>query len=256
MNDQGDTILVVDDEDEVRDYARSVLEAQGYRVLTARNSVEALLLSDHHRGPIRLLITDVSMPPYMDGFGLARSLSEVRPGLGILFISTRPADDMIEGGFMDGNPFSSGHGPSFLPKPFTPESLVRQVHEIIDPRTRPGPSTPTADECRTILIMVPVTDLRSSVATLLREEGYMVLEVRNIGDALILCQWHVGRIGLLLADRGALAVLPSELLDRLVQIRPEMRILCASICCKVEAPLGERVKRALEEWGLEAQGGP
>lgn len=253
MNDQGDTIMVVDDEDEIRDYARSVLEAQGYKVLTARNSVEALLLSDHHRGPIRLLITDVSMPPYMDGFELARSLSEVRPGLGILFISTKPADDMMEGGTMDGNPYSSGRDASYLSKPFTPESLVRHVHELLLPRTRP--SRLAARNSRTILMMVPEADLRSSVANLLREEGYLVLEVRNIGDALILCEWHVGGIGLLLADRESLSALPSELLERLVQIRPEMRILCASVCCKVESPLGERVKRALEEWGLEALDG-
>jgi hypothetical protein len=132
--------------------------------------------------------------------------------------------------------------------------LVSRVCELLAAPSKPP--VPQARNCRSILMMVPEADVRSSVASLLRDEGYLVLEVRNIGEALILCQWHVGCIGLLLADREALSNLPSELQERLVQIRPEMRILCASVCYGDESPLGERVKRALEEWGLEAQGGP
>ena len=254
MDNRGATIMVVDDEDEVREYARSVLESKGFQVLTARNSVEALLLSDHHGGPIRLLITDLSMPPYMDGFELARALQEVRPGLRVLYLSAKPPESLLSGGLgaMDHDPASPAV--SHLSKPFTPDMLVKRVGEmLVVPVPRPAPEPRS---CRSILMMVPEADVRTSVATLLREEGYLVLEVRNIGEALVLCQWHVGCIGLLLADREALSTLPSELRERLAQIRPEMRILCASVCYGMGSPLGERVKRALEEWGLEAQGGP
>lgn len=112
-----------------------------------------------------------------------------------------------------------------------------------------------AKRCRTILIMVAEEGVRTRVAGLLRNEGYLVLEVRNIGEALKVCEWHVGRIGLLLADRHALEHMPSELRERMSQIRPGLRVLSASVSGDLDAPLGERVKRALEEWGLEARDG-
>ena len=98
MEKGGTTLLVVDDEEEVRSHARAVLEKHGFTVLTARNSVEALLLSNHHGGPIRLLITDLSMPPYMDGASLAKTLRGTRPGLRVLFLSSQGPDPGISAG--------------------------------------------------------------------------------------------------------------------------------------------------------------
>jgi CheY-like chemotaxis protein len=257
MDSRNATILVVDREADVRNHARGVLEGQGFRVLTARNSVEAILLSNHHGGAIRLLITGLSLPPYLDGPDLARTLLETRPGLRVLFLSESPPEPWIPVG-RDPEPPAR-----YLPRPFTREQLVAGVTGMLfPPAPAPGEAFGIRRDGRCILMMLPDSGVRMRVASLLREEGYLVLEARNAGEALSVCEWHVGSIGLLLADRGVLERLPGELRERLAQIRPEMRILGASVCGAAEAvgeevlPLGERVRRALEEWGLEASGGP
>lgn len=242
------TILVVDDEEAVRDFARFILESQGYRVLTARNSVEAMLLSQHHGGQIRLLITDLSMPPYMDGESLAAALRGPDPDLRILFLAARG----------DTPPAAwSSAGSGVLRKPFTPEMLVRGVRSAL---ADPVPATPGEDAAvsddRSILMLVSDGEVRASVAGLLRKEGYAVLESRNIGEALKVCEWHTGRVGVLLADKDLMASLPGELKERLAEVRPDMRILAASVSGAGEKSLGDRVRLALEEWGLEAGGRP
>jgi CheY-like chemotaxis protein len=255
MDTRNTTILVVDREADVRDYARGVLEGQGFGVLTARNSVEATLLSNHHGGAIRLLITGISLPPYLDGPELARSLQETRPGLRVLYLAEVPPAQW--------SPVGVGARPPerYLPRPFTREQLVAGVMgSLSTPASFPTGADGRRQGC-CILMMLSDSGVRMRVAALLREEGYLVLEARNAGEALSVCEWHVGSIGLLLADRGALDRLPGEIGERLAQIRPEMRILGASVCAAPVAagedapPLGERVRRALEEWGLEAGGG-
>lgn len=256
MDTRDTTILVVDRDAGIRDYARGILEGQGFGVLTARNSVEAFLLSNHHGGPIRLLVTGIALPPYLDGPELARSLQETRPGLRVLFLSEEPPAPWSPVG---GDPGLPGH---CLPRPFTREQLVAGVAGLLSPAAvAPEPAWTGRRQGRCILMMLSDAGVRRRVAALLREEGYAVLEARNAGEALSVCEWHVGSIGLLLADRGTLDRLPGEIGERLAQIRPEMRILGASVCAApagagTEAPpLGERVRRALEEWGLEARGG-
>lgn len=239
-------ILVVDDEDAVRDYARFVLESQGYRVLTARNSVEALLLSQQHDGRIRLLITDLTMPPYMDGESLAHALRGPDPDLRILFLAAR--GDTPPAAWC-----SAASG--VIHKPFTPEMLVRGVRgALAGPAPSPIGEEPGIAVERSILMLVSDGEVRSSVAGLLRREGYAVLESRNIGEALRVCEWHTGRVGILLAERDLLDSLPGELKERLAEVRPDMRILAASVSGAVGRSLGDRVRLALEEWGLEAGG--
>lgn len=241
------TILVVDDEAHIRDFARHVLENQGYSVLTAKNGVEALLLGEHHPGPIRALITDLNMPPYMGGCELAQGMRRMRPGLAILYISGYPADAMVQSEVLE-------EKADFLAKPFTPETLVRRLKALIRRQAPAAMAAPRKND-RAILLLVPEGNLRSGIASLLRVEGLQVLESRNFPEALMICQWHVGYIGLLLADRDTLARLPLELTERLGQMRPEMRILCAAAVSWAGEPDEERMRRVLEEWGLELTGG-
>ncbi|HKP96543.1 MAG TPA: response regulator [Fibrobacteria bacterium] len=247
MDSSAHTLLVVDDEAQIRDFARHVLENQGYQVLTAKNGVDALLLGERHPGPIRALITDLNMPPYMGGCELAQALRRMRPGLAILYISGYPADAMVQSEVLE-------EKADFLAKPFKPESLVRKLRDLI---RRPQPASmeaPGKGE-RAILLLVPDAILRTGIASLLRVEGLQVLEAGTFADALIICQWHVGCIGLFLADRGTLSRLPSELTERLGQMQPEMRILCAAAAPGAGEPVEERVRRVMEEWGLEPTGG-
>ena len=237
------TILVVDDEAHIRESARHVLENQGFHVLTAKNGVEALLLGEHHPGPIRALLTDLNMPPYMGGSELAQAMRRMRPGLSILYISGYPADALVQSEVLE-------EKADFLAKPFAPETLVRRLRELIT-RPVPAPMSALGETDRAVLLLVPDGSLRSGISAQLRVEGLQVLESRNFAEALIICEWHVGYIGLLLADRDTLARLPSELSERLMQMRPEMRILCAAASPDDGEPIDDHVRRVLEEWGME-----
>lgn len=119
-----ETILLAEDEDAVRTLARELLEGEGYRVLEARNGVEALALARREAGPIHLLLTDVVMP-HMGGHALADRLSSDRPGLKVLYISGYPADPNLQQDILDGQA-------AFLPKPTLPEALLHKVRDVLD----------------------------------------------------------------------------------------------------------------------------
>jgi two-component system, cell cycle sensor histidine kinase and response regulator CckA len=117
------TILLVEDEEEVRALARDVLEITGYRVLEALDVADATRLAQTHPGPIDLLITDVMMPG-ATGPELARRLRTHRPGLRVLCMSGYPesTDRRIEG--------EAGWN-AWLQKPFTPDGLRRKVRDCL-----------------------------------------------------------------------------------------------------------------------------
>ena len=120
-----ETLLVVEDEPSVRHLARGVLEAQGYKVLSASNGQEALHVAREHKGsPIRLVITDVIMP-LMSGKVMAEWLKTTYPGLSILFTSGYTDDAIAQHGVLEPDV-------AFLPKPYTPAALARKVREILD----------------------------------------------------------------------------------------------------------------------------
>jgi two-component system cell cycle sensor histidine kinase/response regulator CckA len=121
-----ETILLVEDEDAVRGLTRRCLEASGYTVLQASNAEEALALAARFDGRLDLLLTDVIMPG-ASGPELSRRLLERRPGTRVLYVSGYPDAAMASHVALDG-------GASFLPKPFTPETLARKVREILDAR--------------------------------------------------------------------------------------------------------------------------
>src|SRR5512141_1254244 len=119
-----ETVLLAEDEDAVRQFAREILSGNGYRVLEAGNGREALLLSEAHRGEIHLLLTDVAMPK-MSGRELAERILPLRPELRILYMSGYTDDAILRRGVVE-------DGIPFLQKPFTPEGLARKVREVLD----------------------------------------------------------------------------------------------------------------------------
>ncbi len=120
-----ETVLVVEDEEIVRDLVCHVLSEQGYNVLCASNGVEALEISRKHGGEIRLVITDVVMPQ-IGGLELARKLVVLRPGIKVLYVSGYSENDMNEQGIAPGEL-------EFLEKPFTPQALTRKVRDVMKP---------------------------------------------------------------------------------------------------------------------------
>jgi len=119
-----ETILLVEDEDNVREFVRRILEASGYTVIACRNGADALLACERHPGPIDLLLTDVIMPQ-MSGGRLAERLSAIRPTTRVLFMSGYADDAIAQHGVLD-------PGTQFIAKPFTTAALATKVREVLD----------------------------------------------------------------------------------------------------------------------------
>jgi len=119
-----ETILLVDDDDAVRDVARSILDKGGYTVMVARNAGEALLQSEKHPGIIHLLVTDVVMP-HTSGPELAKRLAAGRPDMKVLCMSGYTDDSIVRHGVLESRV-------AFLQKPLTPHSLTRRVRDVLD----------------------------------------------------------------------------------------------------------------------------
>jgi PAS domain S-box-containing protein len=122
-----ETVLLVEDEEAVRNLARRVLRHGGYRVLEAANGQEALAVAERHKEPIDLLLTDVIMPR-MGGRELAGRLRGTWADLRVLFTSGHANDDGL-------GRFVQGENASFLAKPFTSFELSRKVREVLDQGT-------------------------------------------------------------------------------------------------------------------------
>ena len=118
-----ETVLVVEDEDAVRHIVRRVLEEQGYVLVEARDGHEALRVCAERGDQIDLVLSDVIMPG-MGGRQLARALASTHPTLPVMFMSGYSDDGELAGGIESG----------VLAKPFTAETLARQVREALDRR--------------------------------------------------------------------------------------------------------------------------
>lgn len=123
LEDDLTTILLVDDEESVRNLVVATLAGRGYRLLLARDSDQALQISDAHEGPIHLLIVDQVMPPFMSGPELAGCIRMLRTDIKVLYISGYHASDAVVDELGDARA-------DFLPKPFSPDLLIKKVGKL------------------------------------------------------------------------------------------------------------------------------
>jgi hypothetical protein len=119
-----ETVLLAEDDEALRKFAREVLERAGYLVLQAADGDEALRLSDSLTGPIDLLVTDLTMPG-TGGLEVARRLRLERPGLAVLYMSGQPSGGAREEARED-------HRGEFLQKPFSPGELLNGARRALD----------------------------------------------------------------------------------------------------------------------------
>jgi CheY-like chemotaxis protein len=136
----GEAILVVEDEEALREVTRRVLARNGYSVLVAASGAEALSVSNSFAEPIDLLLTDVIMPGML-GKEVVERIRLARPDIGVLYMSGYAHPVLASQGTLD-------LGISLVEKPFSERDLVVRVRQVIDNRTRELPATarPTATE--------------------------------------------------------------------------------------------------------------
>jgi CheY-like chemotaxis protein len=123
------TVLVVDDEDDLRDIMRRMLERRGFDVLVAANSERAIATCRDHEGHIDALVTDLGLPGASGG-ELSRAAALLRPGLAVVYISGLPKDIAVTQGLI-------GDDALLVKKPFTAELLIEALRLVIAEKATP-----------------------------------------------------------------------------------------------------------------------
>jgi len=119
-----EAILVVEDEEPVRNLVKRILENAGYTVFAASNGGEGLLLSEKNRDCVRLVLTDVIMP-LMNGKEFVERLKKICPRIRVLYMSGYSDDTIVHQGMLE-------DGTHFIAKPFSMEELETKVREVLD----------------------------------------------------------------------------------------------------------------------------
>jgi len=120
------TVLVVDDEEDLRDIMRRMLDRRGFQTMVAADSETAIQVCRDHDGPIDVLVTDLGLPGASGG-ELARAATSVRPGMSVVYISGLPQDIAVSKGLI-------GEDALLVKKPFTADLLIQALRRVIEQR--------------------------------------------------------------------------------------------------------------------------
>jgi two-component system cell cycle sensor histidine kinase/response regulator CckA len=203
-----ETILVVEDQEQLRKMAVTVLRNHGYKVLEAADAKEALLNSEHHEGPIHLLLTDLVMPG-MSGRDLAERLKPFRPHMEIIFMSGYSERALIDRQVLD----AAG---AYLAKPFSPQALAVKVRDVL------GAVRPAG----TIVIADDEPGVRSFLRKILTGAGYRVLEAKDGIEAVQHVQ--TSNVDLLITDLAMPGQEGIETIQVLRREQPQLKIIAMS----------------------------
>jgi signal transduction histidine kinase/DNA-binding response OmpR family regulator len=227
-----ETILVVEDDDDVRETAVGLLQELGYRVIKARDAASALPIIESGL-PIDLLFTDVVMPGPLRSTELARKAKERLPNIAVLFTSGYTENAIVHGGRLD-------LGVELLGKPYTREQLARKVRHVLGNeaqhqvagrrRNGPAPSLPlsshSAGRATTVLLVEDDDLIRSMASDMLREQGHLVIEAGDAEAALNVLGTRP--IDVLLADVGLPKVSGLTLARKARARLPALKIIFAT----------------------------
>jgi CheY-like chemotaxis protein len=175
-----ETILLVEDDASLREYASGVLRDFGYQVYEAGGGEEAIAIGRAKANKIDLLVTDVVMPE-MGGRDLTDALASVAPRIRVLYMSGYTEAAIVHRGVLD-------PGIEFLAKPFSPDELAMRVREVLATPLRP----------RSILIVDDDPGILSLLTTILTDTGYQVSVASNGNEAISHCRGKV--VDLLITD--------------------------------------------------------
>jgi PAS domain S-box-containing protein len=220
-----ETILVVEDDDEVREVAVSMLTDLGYRVVKARDAARALVVVDSGI-PIDLIFTDVMMPGTLRSPDLARKAKERLPNVAVLFTSGYTQNAIVHGGRLD-------PGVELLAKPYTREALARKIRHVLanhaQRRVAQG-SQHSANERTfknaTVLLVEDDDLIRFTTMEMLSDIGCEVKEARTAHEALKILDEHP--VDVLLTDVGLPEVSGLQLARDVCARRPDLRVVLAT----------------------------
>ena len=226
-----ETILVVEDDAEVRATVVELLSDLGYRVLKAVDATSALSVVESGI-PIDILFTDVVMPGPLKSPELARKARERLPDIAVLFTSGYTENSIVHGGRLDA-------GLEFLPKPYTREALARKLRHVLangrqrrilgPPRRSSPPTTAIATpqtERPTVLLVEDDPLIRTTTAEILQNEGYVVVEAESAEEAMAALQ--TAPISVLVTDVNLPGLPGTELAQRARAVRPEIAVIYAT----------------------------
>jgi PAS domain S-box-containing protein len=220
-----ETVLVVEDDDEVREVAVSMLTELGYRVIKARDAASALVVVDSGI-PIDLIFTDVMMPGSLRSPDLARKAKERLPNVAVLFTSGYTQNAIVHGGRLD-------HGVELLAKPYTREALARKIRHVLanqaQKRVAQG-SQHSANEKTfkdaTVLLVEDDDLIRLTTTEMLSDIGCKVKEARTAQEALKILDEQP--VDILLTDVGLPGVSGLQLARDVYTRRPDLCLVIAT----------------------------
>ncbi|WP_242117761.1 hybrid sensor histidine kinase/response regulator [Sphingomonas lacusdianchii] len=225
-----ETVLVVEDDEEVRATVVEMLGDLGYRVLKASDAASGLAVIESGV-PIDLLFTDVVMPGTLKSPEMARKARERLPGIAVLFTSGYTENSIVHGGRLD-------KGVELLSKPYTREALARKIRHVLSnqqqrnlatspsPDSRPVAITTPPTLRRTILLVEDDGLIRMNSAEMLEEAGFVVLEAASAEEAITALQ--TAPVDILITDVNLPGASGRELAQRARTLRPDALVIFAT----------------------------
>jgi PAS domain S-box-containing protein len=221
-----ETVLVVEDDDEVREVAVSMLTELGYRVVKARDAASALVVVDSGI-PIDLIFTDVMMPGTLRSPELARKAKERLPDVAVLFTSGYTQNAIVHGGRLD-------PGVELLAKPYTREALARKIRHVLANHAQRRvaakgsrhPARENALNGATVLLVEDDDLIRLTTTEMLSDIGCQVRETSTAQEALKILD--DGPMDILLTDVGLPGVSGLQLARDARARRPDLRLVLAT----------------------------
>ncbi|MDI3567611.1 PAS domain S-box protein [Bradyrhizobium sp. Arg816] len=221
-----ETVLVVEDDDEVREVAVSMLSDLGYRVVKARDAVAALAIVDSGI-PIDLIFTDVMMPGTLRSPELARKAKERLPNVAVLFTSGYTQNAIVHGGRLD-------PGVELLAKPYTREALARKIRHVLANHAQRRlaatesrqPTSEDAVKGATVLLVEDDELIRLTATEMLNDLGCKVMEASSAEEGLKALDQAA--VDILVTDVGLPGVSGLQLAKDARSLRPDLCIVVAT----------------------------
>lgn len=232
-----ETILVVEDDEEVRNTVVETLGDLGYRVLTARDAQAGLTVVESGI-PIDVIFTDVVMPGPLKSREMARRAQERLPNLAVLFTSGYTENSIVHGGKLDA-------GVELLSKPYTREALARRIRHVIAnrkqvslararPAAAPGHAKSSGlrgaaeKENRSVRVLLVEDDelIRMNSTEMLSDSGFAVIEAGNAAEALLVIE--ADRVDVLVTDLGLPDMMGGELAVEALRRKPGLAVVFAT----------------------------